>query len=506
MKLLVIGIDGGTKTIIEGMPMPFTQSLIAGANSRELDEDLISRGWAEILTGEHASGNKAFYLMPCADGTYDFSASYSKADMVSASTAPPLWKKLNDLGASVGLLNIPTTGPADEVDGFLVAGGGGGLKPGGAVPPGMVYPESLTDILQSQGYVFDIRLPGGAHTVPDFFRKITEAEEIQKNTFIDLADRTSPDFGFHCFRITTEVQYLARYEIERCIENIQKCREQGAQFEPENPVQESLISHYKHLDNNIRELFGRLEPENYLLVGDHSTALFEFEGNIDVWLEESGYLSRMSDAAAFLLRLKRFIRRKVQHYTGLGSSAHKPTGTLIRKPITWFSKSRTKAFGTFYDTGNFAGIFINDSDRFGGPVRNEAAANRLVGEICDRLNRDPVASKHGITAKPYRAQYKDAPFQKLMPDIKIHKPDTIYFSSRRWAFVTENPNLKPLDESLSGIRYPHSGAKGSNPLFVYNKALEPLFKEDDPNDLRVAYRVICRLFGNEKEARDTSPE
>ena len=82
-----------------------------------------------------------------------------------------------------------------------------------------------------------------------------------------------------------------------------------------------------------------------------------------------------------------------------------------------------------------------------------------------------------------------------MPDIKIHKPDSIYFSSRRWKFVTENPNLKPLEENLQGIRYPHAGSKGSDPLFVYSKGLEPLIIDGDPNDLRLAYRLISRFFG-----------
>ena len=77
MKLLVIGIDGGTRKIIDDMPMPFTQGLFARSASRDLDEDLISRGWAAILTGEHASTNKAFYLMPVAAGGLDFNASYS---------------------------------------------------------------------------------------------------------------------------------------------------------------------------------------------------------------------------------------------------------------------------------------------------------------------------------------------------------------------------------------------------------------------------------------------
>ncbi|KAA1174658.1 hypothetical protein FWJ25_04515 [Marinobacter salinexigens] len=491
MKLLVIGIDGGTKEIIDGMPMPFTQSLFLGAASEHLEEDLISRGWAEALTGEHASTNKGFYLMPCADGSYDFSASYSKSEMVSASSNKPIWDLLNENGVSVGIVNVPTTGPADEVSGFIIAGGGGGVKAGGGVPDGMVYPPSYKKILENNRYVFDVRLPGGEDTVSGFLRKISEAEEVQKNTFVQLAKQEKPEFGFHCFRITTEVQYLARYEIKRCIEAFSDCRAKGLEFEPDNEIQRELVNHYRKLDESIKFIFRELDPESYIIIGDHSTALFEYEGNIDVWLSEKGYLKVLSPVEAFIRKGFRFLKRKA--LLALGGK-NPPKASLIRRPITSFSKNKTLAFGTFYDTGNFAGIFINDSDRFGGPVKGLKATKSIVDNICKEFNSDPVSIEYGLIAKPYREVHENARFQHLMPDIKIHKPDSIYFSSRRWKFITDNPNLKALSESLAGVRYPYSGVKGSDPLFVCSKNLEQLIHEGDPNDLRLAYRIISRFF------------
>ncbi|SIS75105.1 MAG: hypothetical protein C9355_08295 [Thalassolituus maritimus] len=491
MKLLVIGIDGGTKSIIDGMPMPFTQSLFKGAASKKLEEDLISRGWAEALTGEHASTNKGFYLMPCSDGSYDFSASYSKADMVSASSSETLWNYLSKNDVSVGIVNVPTTGPVDNVKGFMVAGGGGGIKATGEVPDGMVYPPAYKKMLEEGGYVFDVRLPGGEKTVSEFLKKISRAERVQRDIFIKLAQMEKPDFGFHCFRITTEVQYLARYEIERCIKKLNDCKSKGGEFKVDNEIQRVVIEHYRELDESIKSIFQKLEPESYMFIGDHSTALFKYEGNVDVWLSEKGYLRTLSAAEVFVRRGKRFLERKL--LTKLRKNK-KPKASLIRRPITQFSKRNSLAFGTFYDTGNFAGIFINDYQRFGGPVKGAEQVKALVNRICEDFNVDPVSIKYGLEARPYREEHEGAPFQHLMPDIKIHKPDTIYFSSRRWQFINENPNFKPLSQSLDGISYPHSGAKGSDPLFVYSKDLEQLIKDDDPRDLRLTYRIITRFF------------
>lgn len=489
MKMIVIGIDGGTKKIIEGMPMPFTQSLFRESHTKKLEEDLISRGWAEILTGEHAASNKAFYLMPCADKSYDFSASYSKSDMVSASSSPTIWKLLNENGISVGIVNVPTTGPADEVDGFVVAGGGGGVKATGKIPDGMVFPAMYKEVLESNDYVFDVRLPGGEKTVSGFLRKIRLAEEKQKNIFVQLAKKEKPEFGFHCFRITTEIQYLARYEIEKCINKIDDCKEQGIQFVPENDIQRAVVDHYRQLDESIKSIFQELNPENYLFVGDHSTALLTHEGNVDVWLAENGYLDKLSMQEVFLLRCWNFLKRKFVPFQN-----KQPKASLIRRPITKFSRRKSLAFGTFYDTGNFAGIFINDKDRFGGPVKDHGQISFLVDKICQEFNSDPVSVKFGLKARSYRENFSGYPYQHLMPDIKIYKPDSIYFSSRRWAFIADNPNLKQLEESLEGVCYPHTGSKGSDPLFVYSEGLEEYIKDEDPNDLRQVYRIIARFF------------
>ena len=491
MKLLVIGIDGGTKSIIEGMPMPFTQSLFEGAASKHLEEDLISRGWAEALTGEHASTNKGFYLMPCADGSYDFSASYSKSDMVSAISSETIWNLLNKNGISVGIANVPTTGPVDDVKGFMIAGGGGGVKATGGVPDGMVYPPIYKKILEDNGYALDIRLPGGEKTVPGFLRKISKAERVQKDTFIKLAHLENPEFGFHCFRITTEVQYLARYEIDKCVNCLVDCKAKGVKFVPDNEIQRALVDYYKELDESIKSIFQELDPESYIFIGDHSTALFEHEANVDVWLNEKGYLKTLSPTGIFVRKASRFLKRRVLKILG---KKQIPKASLVRRPITRFSKSSTLAFGTFYDFGNFAGIFVNDNDRFGGPVKDKENEKAIVNEICKEFNADPISVKYGLVAKPYREAHESTQFQRFMPDIKIHKPDSIYFSSRRWEFITENPNLKPLNESLEGIRYPHTGAKGSDPLFVFSKNLEQLIREDDPNDLRITYRMISRFF------------
>jgi predicted AlkP superfamily phosphohydrolase/phosphomutase len=492
MKLLVIGIDGGTKEIIENMPMPYTQALFSKAVSQTLNEDLISRGWAEILTGEHASENKAFYLRPFADKSYNFSQSYSKAELTSCSPSRPLWSRLNELGISVGLMNIPTTGPADKVKGFIVSGGGGGLSADGNISPNMLYPTSYLKVLEKNNYTFDVRLPRKKKkSLLSFLEKVRLAEITQKDTFLELASNEKPDFGFHCFRITTEVQYLARYDIDDCIKSLKVAKENNESYVPSSLIHEKLINHYVQLDENIKQIFESLSPENYLFVADHSTALFEYEGNVDVWLEQEGYLEKMSPVELMFSQLKYYLFRV---YNILLRKLGLAKRWSARRPITRFSKRRTKAFGTFYDTGNFAGIFINDSDRFGGPVSTLNERKDLVSDICENFNATEVAKRFKLEAKPYLDNFKNSTYQKIMPDIKIHKPDNIYFSGRFWKFIRKNPNLKPLIDDLTGVVYPHSGLKGSDPLFLYSPGFGDNMSESIPKDLRMVYQMIIKHF------------
>ncbi|MEW8682060.1 MAG: hypothetical protein AB2536_09155 [Candidatus Thiodiazotropha endolucinida] len=489
MDFLVIGIDGGTKEIIDNMPMPFTQSLFKGAGYKILEEDLISRGWAEALTGCHASENKGFYLMPFSDQTYDFNHAYSKEIMVSESPNEPLWSMLNNKGVRVGIVNVPTTGPAPDVNGFIISGGGGGLGSIGDIPANMYHPRGIEAILRKHNYIFDIRPPGGCKTVSEFIRKITDAEVTQKNTFIELTSKEKPGFGFYCFRMTTSIQYLARYEIDRCMDGINKAKENRIEFKTENTIQENLISHYKMLDESIKEMFDSLNPKHYLFIGDHSTALYKKDLNLDVWLESHNLLQVMNQYERFFNRLGNYLSKRLFKLTNYTSNKKS-----VRKPMTRFKPSKTQAFGTFYDIGNFAGVFINDSKRFGGPICSETEVEILVNDICSKFNADPLTQSHHLYAKPFQKLYENSRFSYLLPDIQITKPDTTYSSGRYWEFISDNPNLTPLEDEIEDKKYPYTGIKGSDPLFIYSKGLENYIQTDDPNDLTLVYKIIDRYF------------
>ena len=494
MKLLVLGFDGGTQRIFENMPMPFTNDFLLNNKSRILKEDLISRGWAKILSGLHSSQTNALYLMPLGDKSLKFTQSYSLQDLMANDYVVPLWELLNKRGIKVGIQNIPTTNPAPEVDGFLVSGGGGGLSSMGGIPEHMVYPKENATILNKMGYTVDIRLGApGNNTFSDFVLNIEKAHEKQLSAYIELCKKHKPNFGFFCFRITTELQYLAMSEIESYISEVSDAYKEKREPKPKTDIQKWLIRHYEHMDICIKRLVEFLNPSHILYTADHSTAPFHYDFNVNVFLEQQGWFNRASSYNNLKQRLIKSVKQAVPAglKKGIKTKLNIPS---IRTSPTQIDKSATKAFGTFFDTGNFAGIFVNDQNRFNGPVKNDQEVKKLCSQICEELNQSSEAKTHCLHAKPFRERFSNFKYQHNLPDIRIEKPDDCYFSCRMPNFVEKNPNYGPLPMNIQELKYPNTGLKGQNPIFAFSNELEQFINEDDPNDLRVVYRIIDRVF------------
>ena len=93
MKYLLIGIDGCQKEHFFRFDMPYMQEKLTKAKTVELQEDLISRGWAEICTGLHAIDSGAYYERAMMDRSHGWTTSYNLLEeKKKASKIPLLWE------------------------------------------------------------------------------------------------------------------------------------------------------------------------------------------------------------------------------------------------------------------------------------------------------------------------------------------------------------------------------------------------------------------------------
>lgn len=467
MKQLIIGIDGGTKAIFEKMDMPFFQKLLADNPSPRLEIDLLSRGWAEQLTGKYARDTKGFYRFPLLDGTRKTVLKYSLEKMLSHDDVTPIWEIPQSRGIRVGVMNIPTTFPAPKVDGFFVSGAGGGINKVDGVPEKMCYPSAIAKRLEEAGYVIDLR-PGtaGITDVGELFQRLTEMLENRCEAFLSLCSQHDPKFAFLAFRVATVVQYLAMSELEAVW---------GCNFRNENEIDPvwagNIAKLYRKIDECFERIFSHTNPEQWIFSSDHSIVPYYYRCNGNAFLEQSGF------------------QNSSINFTGTAKSLAK---TLLRKSKFGVRRTidfeTTKAFCDWY----VSAVFVNDEKRFGGPVK-ESELNDVVDQICEKFNSHTVSKKHEMKAMPYRRNHLNARYEQFLPDIKVDCHESIFFV-KEGPFMSENPDYERLPDLTSVKGSMHSGQKGRHPLFVCDQKTRELIDDKDPLDLTLIYKLTERIF------------
>lgn len=496
MEMLIIGIDGGDRRIIEAMDMPFMQELIGRSTVRNLDEDLYTRGWSQMLTGLNAPDAKNIYMHPVLDGTHRFSFSFGNKDMAGKDYIKTLPRLVNDAGKSIGIMNVPTTFPAEKVDGFVVAGGGGGMDTSQPIPPGSFYPEAVEECLKAHDYKFDLRLKSsGIKSLSKLVEALNEVVRKRTDTYIDLCQQYGPDVGFLCYRVTTDIQYLAMSEIEAYISiaSMPEIAGRNSNLDAQiSDVQKELVKHYRFLDTQIQRVFEALKPARHLITSDHSAAPWLYTGNLDAFLLEKGYQSKSGGA----FNARKFVVSALRKLIPLNMRKKIRTQTPLKKVEAGdrFSNKLTKAFSHTY----VKGIYINDVRRFGGPVSEGEELEQLVDQLVKDFNEDPRAKEIGLVAKAYRREHQGARFFDHLPDVMIDGPGTIFYTNNG-PFIGRNEKYGPLTDDLSDItRDMVTGQKGIDPLFIVDERTASLLGEDEYPDLRLVYSAIEKVLQAKK--------
>ena len=472
MKQLIIGIDGGDPEIFSQVPMPYLHKLFKDCHTSKLKEDLLSRGWVEIVSGKYACNTQGFYMKPKLDGTNEFVFRCSLKDVLSNPEVVPIWEIPARSNKKVGMMNVPTTFPAQIVDGFFVSGAGGGVNKVEGIPEELCYPKSLAKELQELGYVIDIRVgTAGIKDIQSLFDKINEMQEKRIEAFIRLCKQHQSDFGFVVTRATTDIQYLAMSELQLYFAY------RRGELKEEEAIKHSIWfenfeKHYKLLDDLIKRLIEELNPEHFILASDHGAVPYKYKANFNAFLQNYGYQKQKLVVKGTFNSLVNSFRWKKTF-----------------KPVYRTKWKKTKAFGNWY----LSGIFINDYRRFNGPVKEENI-DELVVKICHDFNQTPEAKKYDMEAKPYRKLYADARYSDYLPDIKVHCPTTIFTAPGEGAFIRPNEDYAPLPNLNNVKGGMHSGQKGEYPLFCCDNNTANMIENEDPEDLTLVYKLTERIF------------
>ncbi|WP_292055146.1 MULTISPECIES: alkaline phosphatase family protein [unclassified Martelella] len=484
MKQLIIGIDGGTAEVFDAFDMPFWHSLRKSDVTFDVTEDLNQRGWVKMLSGLGAETTGALYMRPLFDSPGDFTISYSYKDLSRSPNFRPIWRLAEDTGARIGMMNVPTTSPAQSVNGFYVSGGGGGIMQGG-MPPNIGYPEDVSKLLEDHGYIFDTRL--GAQTFPSFSaltENLTQMMSARARSFVALARKHEIDFGFVAFRATTVLFFLAMSEIAQVMRMPADHQNRKSWS---GPWLAMINEHMKVLDDTLALLFNELQPEHHIVTSDHSIVPWTHDVDFNGFLAEAGYSQFGSKTSTFLKSsAKLALRPKFRtQATDIPLRDILPALATVGGKI----KGRPRAFSNTY----VHGIYINDHERFGGPVPvSDVAAE--TDSIVDSFNWLALQRQLPMKAVRYRSEFSSAPCADALPDVSILQSGNTFPSVLGSHWYRKNPNFGPVT-SLSGIGGMHTGQKGIKPILMTDPALAALKSDEDPTDLRLVHRLTAKLYG-----------
>jgi predicted AlkP superfamily phosphohydrolase/phosphomutase len=145
-KALIIGIDGGTWTVlrpaIERGYMPFLQNLVENGASGVLESTIPAitpAAWGSFQTGMNPGENGVFDF-------YRWDKELKTHQLVSSQhLSMTIWDIAGRNGKKVGVLNVPMTYPPKPVNGYMVTGA---LTP--SIKSNFTYPASLaSELLQA---------------------------------------------------------------------------------------------------------------------------------------------------------------------------------------------------------------------------------------------------------------------------------------------------------------------------------------------------------------------
>lgn len=469
-KVVIIGLDGATfrilRPLLDAGAMPTVAEMMRqGASGTLLSTrpPVTCPAWATMFTG----------VNPGKHGVFSFTWRDPKTHEVRASSstdvrAPAIWSLMSNAGRRVGMLNVPTTFPAQPIDGVVLTGY---VSPDQS--PRITWPASLRqelcDAFGDIGLNWNVlgHRPSDARERERHIRQINELMALRNRQFEYLVDRNEFHFCFLVHEYPDRVQHLFYHILDPACES---------HHSPENrKALELLQEGFRSLDDSLARLMDQLGRDaNYLIVSDHGFGAVTRWVYLNNLLEQHGLqtvrqLKSLADVATRQLRVSSSMRQRLGLESGEPWSRQDP----MRNPLVDYTRSKAIAGPQLGHA-----VYVNCRERYpGGIVESGAEYDEVKRRIVEVLSaaRDPRTGANVFEGVwPGEALY-DGPYVKNAPDV-IYELAPGYMVSNavlppallRGEFLRE---LRP-GWDLSGYHRPEGIFIGAGPAFRNVEGLE----------------------------------
>ncbi len=273
----MFGLDGVPHGMIRELAddgiVPFIAEVISNSSLKQMETTIppiSSVAWSSFLTGKNPGEHGIFGFVDVKPGSYEtFFPNFTHLK------APVIWEDPRLTGIRTLALNIPSTYPARALNGVMVSGFVV------ADPSKAVYPRSYARLLEQCGYAFDVDVSIARRDPDRFIEQLFKALKAR----------------FELFKVLVKAeQWELLIAVETGSDRLHHVL-YNAFDDPTHPHHGDFIDYYRELDRQLSELF-ELIPANChkIFLSDHGFCSLEKEFNLNVYLQDKGYLYFKSSA------------------------------------------------------------------------------------------------------------------------------------------------------------------------------------------------------------------
>lgn len=361
---------------LDGTPLGLFQALCAQGVFKNFEEiaargsllkmsttvpDVSSVAWTTFMTGVNPGRHGVFGFVDLKPGSY--STYFPNSTHVRS---PTLWQLLGQEGRRSVVINMPSTYPAQEMEGTLIAG---------FVAIDLekaTYPKTLVPWLREIGYRLDVDAALARKDPDRFFEELDVSLEKGEKVFLRLMGEERWDFFA---AVVTGTDRLHHFFWD-------------AWEDPSSPYHSRFVDYYRKVDGLAGRLYEALDGRAvFLALSDHGFGRLRRDVYVNRWLEENGYLA----------------------FSG-----------SKRDSVADLDPSRTRAF--CLDPGR---IYVNLKRRFPqGSVLPGREYEQLLDELASRLDGLSFETADGKTEKVLRRVFRKeelfrGPFATAAPDLVL---------------------------------------------------------------------------------------
>ena len=269
-RTVIIGLDGMPYRLIRNLAengtMPNMKGLIEESAFRQMESsipEISSVAWSSIITGTNPGVHGVFGFTDLAKGTYRIT--FPNFNTLKAA---PFWERAGS-GRSV-IINVPTTYPAREMNGVLIAG---------FVALDLekaTYPSSLVPKLRALDYRVDVDSQRAKESMGFFLKDLDRTLQARISAYHYLWKEEEWDTFMLVFTGTDRLAHFLwdAYEDES------------------HAYHSAFLNHLHQIDEVIGEIAQGMEDNDVMiLLSDHGFELLEKEVYVNVVLKQEELLS-----------------------------------------------------------------------------------------------------------------------------------------------------------------------------------------------------------------------